>query len=304
MIRLKIHIVQKGDTLWELSKQYGVDFEELKQVNSQLSSPDMIMPGMKIKIPSSTKQVKKEEGQVKKETQKMEMPPKPQIKEDDKEKPKEVQPSMPIQHMPTYPIHPLPTMEQEMHQHMTFNFPEAAKAPAPKEKVQPKKEQPQVKMEEKKAEPYPMQQAPTVHQQMPMMPMCCHMVHPCCTPMHFHQMQMQMPLNQGHHHPMQYCNQPYRNDNEMIRTIPGNPPSSNIYPGLEPARPQQVADQIPVSPMNVNYQAMESEMMPNTNYPLPPSYPPYLHQQNSNPIPPHYQESVNSDQRYYNKSEE
>ncbi|WBX79028.1 SafA/ExsA family spore coat assembly protein [Virgibacillus salarius] len=41
---MKIHIVQKGDTLWEISQQYGVDFEELKQLNSQISSPDMIMP--------------------------------------------------------------------------------------------------------------------------------------------------------------------------------------------------------------------------------------------------------------------
>lgn len=55
---LKIHIVQKGDTIWDIAKQYGVDFEELKQLNSHLSSPDMIMPGMKIKIPSTAKQVK------------------------------------------------------------------------------------------------------------------------------------------------------------------------------------------------------------------------------------------------------
>ena len=50
---MKIHIVQKGDTLWKLAKKYGVDFEELKKMNSQLSNPDMIMPGMKLKIPSA-----------------------------------------------------------------------------------------------------------------------------------------------------------------------------------------------------------------------------------------------------------
>ena len=48
---MKIHIVQKGDTLWKLAKKYGVKFDELKKLNSQLSNPDMIMPGMKIKIP-------------------------------------------------------------------------------------------------------------------------------------------------------------------------------------------------------------------------------------------------------------
>lgn len=55
---MKIHIVQKGDTIWEIAAQYGVNFEELKKLNSHLSSPDMIMPGMKIKIPTTSKYVK------------------------------------------------------------------------------------------------------------------------------------------------------------------------------------------------------------------------------------------------------
>lgn len=55
---MKIHIVQKGDSLYEIAKSYGVSFEEIVKVNPQLSSPDMIMPGMKIKIPSDSKQVK------------------------------------------------------------------------------------------------------------------------------------------------------------------------------------------------------------------------------------------------------
>jgi morphogenetic protein associated with SpoVID len=59
-IRVKIHIVQKGDTLWKIAKKYGVNFEELKKMNSQLSNPDMIMPGMKIKVPTSGGMVKKE----------------------------------------------------------------------------------------------------------------------------------------------------------------------------------------------------------------------------------------------------
>nr|WP_078545375.1 SafA/ExsA family spore coat assembly protein [Litchfieldia alkalitelluris] len=58
---MKIHIVQKGETLWKISQKYGVDFEELKKLNSQLSNPDMIMPGMKIKIPSGNVHVKKEQ---------------------------------------------------------------------------------------------------------------------------------------------------------------------------------------------------------------------------------------------------
>jgi morphogenetic protein associated with SpoVID len=57
---LKIHIVQKGDTLWNIAKKYGVNFEELKSMNTQLSNPDLIMPGMKIKVPSGNVAIKKE----------------------------------------------------------------------------------------------------------------------------------------------------------------------------------------------------------------------------------------------------
>jgi morphogenetic protein associated with SpoVID len=64
---VKIHIVQKGDTLWKIAQKYGVDFEQLKKMNSQLSNPDMIMPGMKIKIPTSSGNVKKETATAKKE---------------------------------------------------------------------------------------------------------------------------------------------------------------------------------------------------------------------------------------------
>ena len=50
---MKIHIVQKGETLWSIAKKYGVNFDELKKMNAQLSNPDMVMPGMKIKVPAS-----------------------------------------------------------------------------------------------------------------------------------------------------------------------------------------------------------------------------------------------------------
>ncbi|MCY7753432.1 SafA/ExsA family spore coat assembly protein [Bacillus haynesii] len=58
---MKIHIVQKGDSLEKIAERYEVDFEELKKLNSQLSNPDLIMPGMKIKVPSGGVPVKKEE---------------------------------------------------------------------------------------------------------------------------------------------------------------------------------------------------------------------------------------------------
>lgn len=60
---MKIHIVQKGDTLWEIANKYGVDYEQLKSINVHIASPDMIMPGMKIKIPTDDKHVKHKTGQ-------------------------------------------------------------------------------------------------------------------------------------------------------------------------------------------------------------------------------------------------
>ncbi|MGJ7035116.1 SafA/ExsA family spore coat assembly protein [Anoxybacillus eryuanensis] len=64
---MKIHIVQKGDTLWKIAEKYGVDFEELKKMNAHLSDPNYIMPGMKIKVPTPATPVKP----VKKETPKV-----------------------------------------------------------------------------------------------------------------------------------------------------------------------------------------------------------------------------------------
>jgi len=57
---VRIHIVQKGDTLWKIAQKYGVDFNQLKSMNTHLSNPDQIMPGMKIKVPTNTGMVKKE----------------------------------------------------------------------------------------------------------------------------------------------------------------------------------------------------------------------------------------------------
>src|SRR5690625_3176724 len=134
---LKIHIVQKGDTIWDIAQKYGVDFEQVKDLNPQISSPDMIMPGMKIKIPSTTKQVKKE-GVHPKETQQPAkeqqiVPSKPIqiIPEDDQKKPKEVKMEKPpIKEMPKMPEIP--------------KEPEYPKKEMPKMPMQPEKEKSQI----------------------------------------------------------------------------------------------------------------------------------------------------------------
>ncbi|WP_373892924.1 SafA/ExsA family spore coat assembly protein [Virgibacillus natechei] len=194
---MKIHIVQKGDTLWEISKSYGVDFEQVKELNSQLSSPDMIMPGMKITIPSSSKMVKKEDMSVKETYKEEQVPykdispkPMPVIKEDDKEKPKTVKPQMPVE--------PLPKMPIQKEKQMPIESP--SETPIKKDKTKPMLEQdhytsvnfPKIhhqytetkdKMPEKdykhmKPQPHP---EPQMQQPMPMpmVPMCCYVVHPC-----------------------------------------------------------------------------------------------------------------------------
>src|SRR5690625_2347191 len=190
---LKIHIVQKGDTLCEIAKQYQVDFEELKQINSHLSSPDMIMPGMKIKVPSSTKPVKKEShmNETKKPKEEQlykDLSPKPMpvIQEDDKEKPKEIKPEMPkmpempqMTGMPKTPQQPqmmqMPMMEQEMNQYTTINIPES------KPKVKEEAKEPKEK--EKKEVKAPAYHQPINHHPLPGIPMCCHIIHPCYPPM-------------------------------------------------------------------------------------------------------------------------
>ena len=48
---LHVHVVQKGDTLWKIAKQYGVSFDEVKRLNAHLANPDYVVPGMKIFVP-------------------------------------------------------------------------------------------------------------------------------------------------------------------------------------------------------------------------------------------------------------
>jgi|SRR5690625_39052 len=107
---MKIHIVQKGDTLWNLSKKYNVDFQALKNANSQLANPDLIMPGMKIKIPVDKKQVVQSPSKAAPK-EKVMMPYKqipqkaqPVIKEDDQLPKKKVEKKVPLPKLPPMSI--------------------------------------------------------------------------------------------------------------------------------------------------------------------------------------------------------
>ncbi|ASK63076.1 hypothetical protein CFK37_13435 [Virgibacillus phasianinus] len=204
---MKIHIVKKGDTLWEIAKMYDVNFEQLKELNSQLSSPDMIMPGMKIKVPSNAKPVKKEEVQAK-EKEMVKTPykdispkPLPVIKEDEKEKPEmKPNPMMPqqkpmMQQKP--PMYQMPPIDNDMYNYTTINF---SQMPQPEKK--------EVKHKEKKQpKPAPMPMPNPMmpeHMHMPMVPMCCYPMHP----MQMNQMPMHHQMQPMHHqmHPMHHGN--------------------------------------------------------------------------------------------------
>lgn len=202
--------MQKGDTLWELAKEYNVDYEEIKQLNTQLSGPDMIMPGMKVKVPSTEKQVKEKGSTNKKEVQKskdevaykdISAKPLPTIKEDDHGKPVEVKAEMPMQHMPMKPVMEMPAMNKDMPKESSKPM---NTAPVKEEKALEKKEHPMMELPMMNETP----QMHVSHQHdhmnpkeyhecypmMPMTPVCCCCMHSNQVPMHQH-----IPFHHGTH---------------------------------------------------------------------------------------------------------
>ncbi|MDN4593904.1 LysM peptidoglycan-binding domain-containing protein [Polycladomyces subterraneus] len=55
---MKIHIVQSGETLNDLSARYGVSIDKLNELNPQLSDGNGLTPGTKVKIPTGRVKVK------------------------------------------------------------------------------------------------------------------------------------------------------------------------------------------------------------------------------------------------------
>ncbi|OAB48066.1 LysM peptidoglycan-binding domain-containing protein [Paenibacillus antarcticus] len=54
---MKIHMVKKGDSLYELSKKYGISLEKLIEANPQLKDPNKLNIGEKVKIPTEASSV-------------------------------------------------------------------------------------------------------------------------------------------------------------------------------------------------------------------------------------------------------
>lgn len=47
-----VYYVQRGDTLWIISKKYQIGLSEIIEANPQIPNPDLIYPGQKINIPN------------------------------------------------------------------------------------------------------------------------------------------------------------------------------------------------------------------------------------------------------------
>ena len=44
------HTVERGDTLWELARRYGVSLERLVELNPQIKNPNLIYVGQKVRV--------------------------------------------------------------------------------------------------------------------------------------------------------------------------------------------------------------------------------------------------------------
>lgn len=115
--KVRIHIVQKGDTLWKIAKEYGISFEDLKRLNVHLANPDYIVPGMEIILPE----------RIHKEAP---VQPKQHVKESvKKEVPKPTPPSAPA---PAPKPTPMPMPEPQM---MPIPYPMPMPMPMPQPQV-------------------------------------------------------------------------------------------------------------------------------------------------------------------------
>ncbi|BBI32550.1 LysM peptidoglycan-binding domain-containing protein [Cohnella abietis] len=52
---MKIHMVKQGDSLYSIAKKYNVSLEDIIKANPEISNPDVIDVGMKVKVPSQSK---------------------------------------------------------------------------------------------------------------------------------------------------------------------------------------------------------------------------------------------------------
>ncbi len=226
---VEVHIVQKGDTLWKISRQYGISFEELKRVNAHLANPDYIVPGMKIFLPNQV--------QGKQETPKKQTEP---VKKVEKVENLPVVEKKPVKE-PELPKEKHPAPKQEKEPIPVPKPPKITTKPVEKEKVeQPKKQKPPAE-KPKVEQPKPPQHNEQMHHPtQPMIPVQPYPVFgiPCgwmpiydadCYGHHYHQHYHQhrqpAPMHEVPTRPM-----PQLPVEESTHHKPYRPPTQPTYP--------------------------------------------------------------------------
>lgn len=236
---VEVHIVQKGDTLWKISRQYGISFEELKRVNAHLANPDYIVPGMKIFLPNQPQEkkdtVKKQETPVKKVEKVEDLPivekhpvKEPQLPKEKKEEAKKEKAPIPLPKPPTITKKPV---EKEKVEEPKKKKPPVEK---PKDDKQHRPQHPQYT--EQPHQPGPMQQPMIPMQPFPVFGIPCGWMPiydaDCYT--HYHPRQMHpMPTRPMHQLPVE----------ESMHHQPHHPPVQPTYPDhkktKEPQKPKK-----------------------------------------------------------------
>ncbi|GLC88448.1 LysM peptidoglycan-binding domain-containing protein [Lysinibacillus piscis] len=208
---MRIHIVQKGDTLWKIAKEYGISFEDLKRLNAHLANPDYIVPGMEIILPEKVNKEHKggqkethlpketpthikpvKEG-VKKEVQKPTPPPPvvtPPLAPMPMPEPQVIPIPFPMPMMPQQPMWTPQPVELNWHQQVVMPQMEqhvTQQAPPPVQPIQP--QQPIAPPPQPMPLPMPMPQPQPIYI-MPQVPHCMS----CHQPVHHHMWWQPMPM--------------------------------------------------------------------------------------------------------------
>ncbi|SEO35528.1 morphogenetic protein associated with SpoVID [Amphibacillus marinus] len=278
---MKIHIVQQGDTLWNIAKKYNVDFQALKAANTQLANPDMLMPGMKIKVPTESKQVSQQgsqaptaqKGAVKEPFKHVPQKAHPVVKEDDHKPKKEVVKKAPQKQVTLPKLPPvsiqMPKLPNIYSNHYNIDVDIEDNDTIIKNKTYHHHPKPTEKKEEVKAEvKKPVQKPAPMPQPVDMIPCPCYVWMPCAP-------QQWNPMPYAQH---ETCEENY-NTNEYEQYQDANqfynswPQAHYQYPTQTFDEQQQWGD-VDLEDEEVNEQDLQN------GYPYPVNYNGYQHYQN------------------------
>lgn len=316
---MKFHIVQKNESLWSIAKKYGVDFEQLKMANGQLSNPNVLMPGMKVKVPTDHvkeqpthhkhEQMKKEQQkhpfveqkEHKKEVQKpapkpapkpkSEAPtPQPTPKPPKKEQPKQIyhQPIMP--YLPEIDINNYYTMNMSQMQQQLTQPQAPIQPPVQHEsKVEPTEDH---EVSEQPCIPQPYVQQPyCIQPQQPICDPCYPYQQPIYDPCYPYQQPMPYPMQQA---PLPGMAQPFvqtnwHDESSHIGYMPTNQQQAFVPPQMPQYMPSPQIQQSPqyMSPQMPQYVQQPYYPMPNQPFygygmqqPQPmPAYRPFVNEE-------------------------